>query len=318
MCYNTAMKITIAIDVGGTQMRAAVFPEGENKPIRQKRIPTYVDGKTSLDRLTQLIREITADDERIESIGIAAPGPLDLKTGIILASPNLPEWVGVSISEMLQKEIGVPAFLGNDANLAAVGEWKYGAGQGHHHLLYLTISTGIGGGVISDDHLLVGHQGLGAELGHVVLLPDGPMCSCGHRGHLEALASGTGIAAYFAEQLANGRESILSGKPDAKAISQAAKQGDELALETFERAGYFIGLAVSNYLMIFNPSIVIFGGGVSQAGDLIMDPIRKVVRETVLSEYYLQDLVITLAALGDDAGLFGALALARDSVGSIS
>jgi len=282
-------------------MRAAVFPAGENKPIRQKRIPTYVDGKTSLNRLIQLIREITADDEKIESIGIAAPGPLDPKTGIILAAPNLPEWIGVSISEMLQKEFGVPAFLGNDANLAAVGEWKYGVGQ-----------------VISDDRLLVGHQGLGAELGHVVLLPDGPMCSCGHRGHLEALASGTGIAAYFAEQLADGRESILSGKPDAKAISLAAKQGDGLALETFERAGYFIGLAVSNYLMIFNPSIVIFGGGVSLAGDLIMDPIRKVVRETVLSEHYLQDLVITLAALGDDAGLFGALALARDSVGSIS
>ncbi len=318
MCYNTAMKITIAIDVGGTQMRAAVFPAGENKPIRQKRIPTYVDGKTSLDRLIQLIREITADDEKIESIGIAAPGPLDPKTGIILASPNLPEWIGISISEMLQKEFGVPAFLGNDANLAAVGEWKYGAGQGHHHLLYLTISTGIGGGVISDDRLLVGHQGLGAELGHVVLLPDGPMCGCGHRGHLEALASGTGIAAYFAEQLADGHESILSGKPDAKAISLAAKQGDELALETFERAGYFIGLAVSNYLMIFNPSIVIFGGGVSQAGDLIMNPIRKEVREAVLSEHYLQDLVITLAALGDDSGLFGALALARDSVGSFS
>jgi glucokinase len=312
------MKITLAIDVGGTQMRAAVFPENEIKPLRQKRIPTYADGKTSLDRLIQLIHEVNEGGETIDAIGIAVPGPLDPKSGVIIAAPNLPEWSGVSITELCQKEIGAPTFIGNDANLAAVGEWKYGAGIGHHHLLYLTLSTGIGGGVIIDDHLLVGHQGLAAELGHVVLLPDGPMCGCGQRGHLEAIASGTGIAAYFAEQLAAGRKSTLSGKPDAKEISQAAKEGDELALESFERAGYFIGLAVSNYLMIFNPSIVIFGGGVSQTGDLIMDPIRKTVRESVLSENYLIDLVITQAKLGDDVGLYGALALARDSLSLIS
>jgi glucokinase len=312
------MKITLAIDVGGTQMRAAVFPENEIKPLRQKRIPTYADGKTSLDRLIQLIHEVNEGGETIDAIGIAVPGPLDPKSGVIIAAPNLPEWSGVSITELCQKEIGAPTFIGNDANLAAVGEWKYGAGIGHHHLLYLTLSTGIGGGVIIDDHLLVGHQGLAAELGHVVLLPDGPMCGCGQRGHLEAIASGTGIAAYFAEQLAAGCKSTLSGKPDAKEISQAAKEGDELALESFERAGYFIGLAVSNYLMIFNPSIVIFGGGVSQTGDLIMDPIRKTVRESVLSENYLIDLVITQAKLGDDVGLYGALALARDSLSLIS
>ena len=311
------MKITLAMDVGGTHMRAAVFPEHEDTPIRQERIKTYAEGKTSLDRLIQFIRSITADYETIDAIGIAAPGPLDPKTGVILAAPNLPEWTGLYVSELCEKQIGAPTFLGNDANLAAVGEWKYGAGKGHHHLLYLTLSTGIGGGVIIDDHLLVGNHGLAAELGHVTLLPDGPLCGCGQRGHLEALASGTGIAAYFAEQLANGRTSILTGKPDAKAISQAAKQGDELALETFERAGRFIGLAVSNYLMIFNPSIVIFGGGVSLTGDLIMNPIRKTVQETVLSEHYLQDLVITLAALGDDAGLYGALAYARDSLSAI-
>jgi len=306
--------ITLTLDVGGTHMRAAAFPENKTKPIRQKRIRTYPNGETSLDRLIQLIRDVKAKDETIDAVGIVAPGPLDSKTGVILAAPNLLEWTGISITELIQKEIGAPAYLGNDANLAAVGEWRFGAGKGHHHLIYLTISTGIGGGVICDDHLLQGYQGLGAELGHVIILPDGPMCSCGHRGHLEAISSGKGIAAYFADQLASGRHSILSGNPDARAISQAAREGDALAQETFERAGHYLGLALANYLAIFNPSIVIFGGGVSQAGVLLFDPMRKAMRESVLSEHYLKDLVITQAALGDNAGLYGALVLARDNM----
>lgn len=306
------MTVTLALDVGGTHMRAAVFPENKNKPSYQTRIRTYADGETSIDRLMDLIREIIPPDEPVHGVGIAVPGSLDPYKGVILAAPNLPEWTGVPIPAMIQEEIGAPAYLGNDANLAAVGEWRYGAGQGHHNLVYLTVSTGIGGGVISDDHLLVGHKGLGGELGHVTILPDGPICSCGQPGHIEAISSGLGIAAFVAEELEKGRESSLSGKPDAKSISQAAKAGDALANEAFSRAGYYLGLAVANYLMIFNPSIVIFGGGVSQTGDLLLEPVRKVVRQSVLSEHYLQDFCITQAALGDDAGLHGALALARD------
>ena len=142
-------------------------------------------------------------------------------------------------------------------------------------------------------------------------MPNGPICSCGQPGHLESIASGPGIAAYVAEQLQAGYASSLTGNPDAKTISQAAYQGDSLAIKAFERAGRYLGLAIANYLMIFNPSIVILGGGVSQSCDLLLDPIRKTVNEAVLSDHYREDLVITLAALGDDAGLYGALALAR-------
>jgi len=310
------MNITIALDVGGTHMRAAVFPENENKPTRQARIRTYANGEASLDRLFKLIREVTTEDETIRGIGIAVPGPIDPKNGVILTAPNLPEWVGVPISQRLETEFGAPAHLGNDANLAAVGEWRYGAGRGHHHLVYLTISTGIGGGVICNDELLLGHQGLAGELGHVTILPDGPVCSCGQRGHLEAIASGPGIAAYVSEKLKNGHPSTLSGHPDAKAISQAAQAGDELAQSAFKRAGHFLGLGVANTLMIFNPSIVIFGGGVSQTGDLLLNPVREVISQAVLSEHYLQNLEIKQAALGDDSGLYGALALARGSLES--
>jgi len=295
-------------------MRAAVFPDNESKPSVQSRIRTYANGETSIDRMIQLIRDVTPPGETIQAVGIAVPGPVDPRNGTIVTAPNLPEWVGVPIPQKIQEEIGAPAFLGNDANLAAVGEWRYGAGKGHHHLIYLTISTGIGGGVISNDHLLVGASGLGAELGHVTILPDGPMCNCGQPGHLEAISSGTGIAAYVADQLAAGRPSSLKGKPDAKMISEAAKEGDALAKEAFNRAGHYLGLGIANYLMIFNPSIVILGGGVSQTGDLLLNPVREVVRKSVLSEEYLQDLVICQAALGDDAGLYGALALARHEI----
>ncbi len=308
------MSVTLAIDVGGTHMRAAVFPQGSETPSSQTRIRTYAGGTTSVDRLIDLIRQVTPPGETIDAVGIAAPGPLDPKRGIVLAAPNLPEWVNIPIPERIKNTIGAPAFLGNDANLAAVGEWRYGAGRGHHHLVYMTVSTGIGGGVICDDHLLVGARGLGAELGHVTILPDGPLCGCGQPGHLEALASGPAIARFVAGQLAAGRASILSGTPDTKTISQAAREGDPLAQEAFQRAGHYLGLMIANYLMIFDPTIVILGGGVSLTGDLLLEPLRKTVRASVLSAHYLENLVITQAALGDDAGLYGALALARGEI----
>lgn len=308
------MSVTLAFDIGGTHMRAAVFAQNGHEPLRQTRIPTYVNGETSIDRLIQLIHEITPSDEMIDAIGIAVPGPIDPFRGVILAAPNLPEWGGILIPERIKAATGIRAVVGNDANLAAVGEWQYGAGHGHHNLVYLTISTGIGGGVICDDRLLLGHQGLGAELGHVTIDPNGPVCSCGQRGHLEAYASGPAIAAWVHDQLANGRISSLEGKPDTKVISQAARNGDPLAKEVFERAGDILGLAVANYLMIFNPSIVIFGGGVSETGDLLLDPVRRRVRKAVLSDHYLEGLTLTRAALGDDAGLYGALTLARGTL----
>jgi len=293
-------------------MRAAVFPEDQNVPSCQTRIRTYAPGETPMDRLMQLIRDITPNGDCIQAVGIAVPGPIDPDKGVIVTAPNLPSWVGVPIADRITETFGAPAILGNDANLAAVGEWRYGAGQGHHHLVYLTISTGIGGGVISNDQLLLGSRGFAGELGHVTILPDGPLCSCGQHGHLEAISAGPGISAYVKDQLSRGRSSSLIGAPDAKTISQAATAGDALAKEAFERAGHYLGLAIANYLMIFNPSVIILGGGVSQVGELLLATVRQVVRQSVLSEHYLQNLTITQAALGDDAGLYGALALARD------
>lgn len=305
------MKIDLALDIGGTHMRGAVFSKNKSQPDRQKRIRTYADGENSLGRLINLIKEISPKTSSIHAVGIGIPGVIDPDSGQIETAPNLEDWVGIPITKRIENEIGAPVILGNDANLAALGEWRFGAGKGHQHLVYLTISTGIGGGVICGGRLLQGKHGMAGELGHVTILPDGPVCSCGRRGHLEALASGPAISHYVVEQLTKKRQSSLSGEPDPKTISQAAKAGDPLANEAFKRAGHYLGLMIANYLMIFNPSVVILGGGVSQTGDLLLDPVRAAVRESVLSEEYLTDLTITQAALGDDAGLYGALVLAR-------
>ena len=254
------------------------------------------------------------EEEEILSIGVAAPGPLDPFTGVVLEAPNIPGWNHLPLRQELEERFDVPVVLGNDANLAALGEWRFGAGQGHSNLIYLTVSTGIGGGVICDDHLLIGQRGLAAELGHVTVVSDGPKCGCGQRGHLEAVAAGPAISGWVKEQLANGLESSLSefDTITTKQVAEAARAGDRLAQAAFRRAGTFIGHAVADFLHIFNPSIIIFGGGVSLSGDLLLDPVREAIPERVLSEHYLDNLTIVTAQLGDDAGLMGALALARE------
>jgi len=204
-------------------------------------------------------------------------------------------------------------YLDNDANMAGLAEWQYGAGQGHQDLVYLTISTGIGGGVISSGHLLQGFHGMGAELGHMIIDPTGPLCGCGYHGHVESFSSGSAIARYINEQISLGQKSALQASPDlnAREVADAALQGDTLAISAFERAGHYLGIGVANYLAIFDPSILIFGGGVSQVGDLLFKPFEESLRKHTFHPHYLDGLIITKAALGDDAGLLGALALAR-------
>jgi glucokinase len=308
------MSYHIAADVGGTQLRAACYATDSLNPIQVRRIATQADGSTPLERLKTLITSVWPENENVDAIGIAAPGPLDSNEGIVMAAPNIPGWVDLPLRKYMEDRFQIPVVVGNDANLAAVGEWKYGAGKGHHHLVYLTVSTGIGGGVIIDDRLLLGDRGLAAELGHVTVLHDGPLCGCGQRGHLEAIASGTAIARWVEEELKRGSFSSLANERPvtAKAVSRAAHTGDKLAVAALERAGRFIGQALADYLHIFNPTVVVIGGGVSLSGKLLLDPLCESLKKHVLTRHYLDRLTIEPAALGDDAGLMGALALARE------
>lgn len=310
--YNWAMSLIVAVDIGGTHIRVAAYEPNSTTPLFHKRTRSHATEPGVFDRLVEAIESVWQAGN-VDAIGMASPGPLDSHTGIILDTPNIPEWVNFPVGPKLCEHFGVPVFLDNDANLAGLAEWQYGAGKGHNDLIYFTISTGIGGGVISSGRLLQGFHGMGGELGHMTIDPHGPLCGCGHYGHLESFSSGPAIARYVREQLHAGEPSSLQSQPTLSAaqVAEAALQGDTLAISAFERAGFYLGMGVANYLAIFDPSILIFGGGVSQAGDLLFKPFKESLQKNVFHPHYLDDLIITKAALGDDAGLLGALALAR-------
>lgn len=311
----------VAVDLGGTNIRAAIFPTAEPPPTAIVRVPTRAaEGPDAvIGRIIGAIEEVSSGVAERVRIGLGAPGPLDPKRGLVIEAPNLPGWVNIPLRERLEQHFECPVALGNDANLAALGEWRHGAGRGTHNLLYLTLSTGIGGGVIIDDRLLVGAQGLAAELGHMTVNPDGPLCGCGKRGHLEALASGPAIARRAQERLSAGEASVLregferGARLTAEDVGRAALAGDAMARAVIAEAGAAIGLHLANLVHAFNPEMIVLGGGVSQIGAPLFDPIRESLRQHVMHPAYLEGLRIERAALGDDAGLIGAMVLAKEA-----
>jgi glucokinase len=314
----------IAVDLGGTNIRAALFSPENPVILSRVSVPTeaHLGVEVVLDRIYRTILKVMPEDRTLVcGVGIGAPGPVDPHRGLLIQGPNLPGWINIPIRDRLEERLKIPVRLGNDANLAALGEWQFGAGQGTNDLIYITISTGIGGGIICDGRLLVGVHGLAGEPGHITIVPDGPVCGCGGRGHLEAVASGPAIARRARELLGQDKGSSIllalcgndPSRMDAKLVSAAAQQGDELARSVFREAGGYIGRAVADMLALLNPSMIIIGGGVSRAGDLLLDPVRQAVRDHAMNPSYLENLQITTAALRDDAGLFGGFVLARDA-----
>ncbi len=302
----------VAVDLGGTHIRSALINEKGEILARTERETLAQEGpEPVIGRIEACIRDVARGTE---PISIAAPGPLNPWKGIIHQAPNLPGWRDVPLADILHRTFKVPVYLNNDANLAALGEHRFGAGQGINDLIYLTISTGIGGGIISQGELLLGTKGLAAEIGHMILEPEGPPCGCGGRGHLESLASGTAIARRAVEEMEKGAETSITrlvegelSKVTAKVVAQAGQEGDPLANSIFKEAGFYIGLGIANLLHILNPQLVILGGGVSKAGDLLFDPVRATVKaRTMLS--YQEGLQIVPTALGGDVGLLGAAA----------
>lgn len=304
----------IALDIGGTQLRAALYPEEGLEPIARESIATHQGDEKPEYRLLELIESIWPAQGKVKCIAGGVASPVDPKSGVVYHAPNIKGWTNFPLGPAIYDKFKTETRLGNDANLAALGEWKYGAGIGHHDLAYLTISTGIGGGFIIDDRLLVGPHGIAAEVGHITVWPGGPLCGCGKRGHLEAVSSGTGIANYVREQIIAGRSSSLSEldvKLTAREVTAAAQKGDFLAIEAFDQAGRFLGQAIADLLLLFEPTIVVLGGGVTKAGDLLMKPLHKALEAGVFTPEYLRHLVIAPAKLGDQVGLIGALSLAR-------
>ncbi|MCS6802322.1 MAG: ROK family protein [Chloroflexota bacterium] len=305
----------LAIDLGGTWVRLALFREADAPPARVTRFATQPeDGfERVLDRIAEAARALRAG-EPISCAGLAAPGPLDPARGVLLRPPNLRGWPAEApIGAALSERIGVPVFVDNDANVAALGEWRAGAGRGVDHLIYFTVSTGIGGGVILGGRVVHGAHGYAGELGHMVIQADGPPCLCGGRGCLETLASGTAIARLARERLAAGEPSRLTPDATAAEVFAAAAAGDRLAAAIVERAMWHLGIGVVNALHLFDPALVILGGGVTNAGRLVFDPVARAVARLAMPAF--RHTPVVRAALGDDAGLYGAAALAFGAPG---
>jgi glucokinase len=313
------MTQSIAVDFGGTNIRAAYYPTPKPEPEQQVKIPTQAESgpEVVINRLIESIENVMPENRIGIRVGIGSPGPLDPSAGIVFKAPNLLGWTNIPLKEKLEARLNCPVRLGNDANVAALGEWKFGAGEGSDHMVYLTISTGIGGGVIVDNQLLLGARGLAAELGHITIQPNGAMCACGIQGHIEALASGTAIARSANEQLRTGAESSLqetfavSGEVTAVDVGEAARSGDRLALEIISNAGKLIGHLLADLAHIFNPQRFVLGGGVSMMGEILFKPVKTSFAAHLMDPVYGDQVRILPAALGDDAGLVGAMVLAN-------
>lgn len=313
----------IAVDIGGTSFRVALADASGNILARNAR-PTHAhEGyPKGLERITETIRETASsvNFEKVRGIAVASAGPIDPKSGSILTPPSLPGWHNAPLKDSLNSAFGIPVLVESDADMAAVGEHRFGAGRGFDRLIYMTVSTGIGGGIIIDGELLRGSKVSAAEIGHMIVDPKGPVCNCGGRGHLEPVASGTAIARMASERLSpkdSGKLAEMCGGDlsilTAKIVAEAASAEDSLANEVMSEAGSSLGLAITSLIHIFDPEVVIIGGGVANAGELILDPIRRVIAERAMPDFKDRTRV-TQSALGDDSGIMGAIAFALDEL----
>ncbi|MCL5076223.1 MAG: ROK family protein [Chloroflexi bacterium] len=309
----------LAVDLGGTQLRVALVGADGQITFRYNTLTKAEEGlEAVLERIYTVITQglLAAGNGGVTSIALSVPGPVNPYSGVIFRPPNMPGWDEVPLKQLVEQRFHLPTHIGNDANVAALGEHRFGAGQGIAHLIYLTVSTGIGGGVISNGQLLLGYGGFAAEPGHMTIDRNGPICGCGNVGCLEALASGTAIARHAKERLLKGEDSRLRAVLDAgleqisaELVAEAAKAGDGLALTVIEEAATNLGIGVVNLVHIFNPQLIIIGGGVARAGDLLFEPVRRIVRERTM-RIFQKELDIVPAALGDDVCLLGAATLA--------
>ncbi len=338
-----SLPLVLGVDLGGTQIRVAVlqgakllarasFPTGAN-PV-PNRIISHIHHV-----IQQVLDQADARLDQVAGIGIGVAGPLDNRTGVVFAPPNLPGWDHVPLRDIFKEHYGIPIFIENDANAAGLGEYMFGAGRGCKDIVYLTVSTGIGGGVIIDGKIMQGASGTAAELGHMTIDLKGERCNCGNIGCLESIASGTAIARRANEAMALGVEflALTSNKPernatlldrsevpsqecdtasepkqqlliDAKAVAQAAEAGVPAACVIIRDAAEGLGVGLVNIIHIFNPEMIILGGGVAQMGFLLMEPALRMVQERTMRISY-KAVRIVQAQLGIDAGLIGAGAL---------
>jgi glucokinase len=310
------MRPVVVVDLGGTNIRAAFYSEGQPPAAKTTARPTHAaDGAQAvLNHINEAIEALGIPAEARASLAIAigAPGPLDRNRGVIVHAPNLPGWLNLPLGQILHSHWSCPVFVENDANMAVLGEWKFGNGQGAHHLIMLTLGTGIGGGIIVDDRLVRGALGLAGEVGHIPVQFDGPLCSCEKPGHLEALASGPAIARQVRERGGLQRRGV-GGEATAEEVSAAARQGDPVAVAVLQVAAHALGLALAGLVHTFNPERIILGGGVARAGGPFLEDVKRALLASLMAPAFAEGLQVLPSALGDEAALLGGLALVQTS-----
>jgi glucokinase len=314
----------IGVDLGGTNLRAAIIDTDSGEILCQRRSLTLArEGQEAvITRMLRLIEELASEGDlapsEIKGVGIGVPGTLNIDQGLILFLTNLPgQWREVPLQQIMQERSGYPVALINDVRAMTLSEWVFGAGRGVDNMACFAIGTGIGGGFVLNGRFHLGNGGTAGEFGHQVVEIDGPSCGCGGRGCLELYASGPAIAAMGVKEVLHGHTTRIGemvgydlNRITADVIVQAAREGDALAAGILGRAGVYLGIAVSNVVSILSPQRVVFGGGVAQAGDLLLSYVRRTVRERV-HVVPVETIEFTTAELGDDAGLIGAALWAR-------
>ncbi|MDP1731852.1 MAG: ROK family protein [Devosia sp.] len=300
----------IGVDIGGTQLRAALV-DADGKILSRAATRTDAAGGpvAIIAQIGVLVAEIASGAERgnVLGIGVAVPGPLDTESGTALGIPTLTGWENVPVGRLVEQALGLPVRLENDGIAAANGEWRFGAGRGLANLVYVTVSTGIGGGVVLDGRLVHGQRGLAGHVGHMTIVKNGQLCACGNKGCWEAYASGTALARAAKQAFAPDEGGVLQGAFDSKAVFAAARAGDATAARLVSEEADWLGVGIANLLHLYSPQMVVIGGGVSNGFELLQEGINARIQANAMPAFRAARIVP--AALGDNSGLLGAAAL---------
>lgn len=309
-------KIYVGVDLGGTNIKVGICDE-QGALLHTYEGPTGVeDGPEAvLDRIAEYVKKVVSDStyqwEQVAGVGAGIAGFIDIESGTVLFAPNL-KWKDVAVKKELEARLGLPVALDNDANVAALGEAWSGAGAGLKHMVAFTLGTGVGGGIIINGHIYQGFRGMAGELGHIKVVPDleAIQCGCGQLGCVETVSSATGVIRMAKDAVDRGEVTALSlvDNITAKAVFDAAKDGDEVAIRIVKRAAYYLGKAMAAVAVVLNPQRFVIGGGVSRAGDILFDELRRVYVQNV-PDVFAQGVDIVPAKLGNDAGIVGAAGL---------
>ncbi len=301
----------VGIDVGGTYIKAGLV-------INPPKVENFKSITTQPARLVEQLIEIV-EEFKPEAMGIGVPGLV--ANGVLYSSPNLPETNNLKLEEILKSKLNIPVTVANDAGMVALGEWKYGAGKGTHNLLLLTLGTGVGGGLILDDKLYTG-AGFAGEVGHIIIDPNGPPCGCGGYGCLESFVGSGALKQRAAQGIRIGIKTSLSKykKITPKIISEEANKGDEFARSMIETAGYYLGIGIAGLCAVLDPNIVVIGGGVSKAGEILFNKIKEEVSHRLYLNLIQRtenrqprtSIPIVPTELGDHAGILGSAVYTKE------